>query len=898
MAKSKSDLLREIKKLQGDLNQLEKISTSLTEEQIKLQEKLKGQIVRRAREVKKVNQEEIKNKQIVIDGISEQERGIKSLSGIYGPMSKLEQQRVSSLRESGTQHKKNISSLSTMQSLNEQIANLSANDVIQRESLQSQFNAELDSLDKRGKGIEEQIALMTQTNQLANNYAGLTDKQKQYLEKQRAVLEGIQDTIGGVLDTARLLTSTVGGVLGSALIGVGYTIDKIGKSTRELGGFIGSAGVSATGLSLVFPQALEATKGLASELGGVEDLSFQTQLNTNLMATNMGISGSEAAKLTGAFARLNGGSVETAQNLAASTKEFAKQNGVIPSQVMADVANSTQAFAEYGKDGGKNIAQAAVQAAKLGVNMSTLTSVTDSLLDFETSITKELELGAMLGRNINLNKARQLAYDGKIGASVKETLRELGGIESFNKMDIFQKRAAAEAAGMTVEQFQKMASNLDKLNDDGSIQLSTFDSMKETLTGIVTGPLGGMVKGLGSAAIAAGQMGFDVKGMLGNLKEGAKTLLSKGWQMLTGGDALSKAKKAGLSDKQIGAGFGGKSAKEKLLGKKDSIVEKLKTKKLPSTKADTSVSDKLNKTSGGKGMKVGNMLKGAAAILVLSAALFVAAKAFQEFGSVTWSAVAMGLVGLAGMAAIAMVLGKVTGQLIQGSIAIALLGLALVPFAYSMKMMADIGIGQFLTIAGGLILLSAAAAALGFALPFIAAGAAAIAILGAGLIAFGVGALVAGKGLEVFGGAASMISEMVPQITQMISLMGPMAMMIPVIAGLAGAFGLLGLALGFLGVAGLPGLVVLAGIAAVSAGIIKLASILGVGGDATQTTETGGVEDGSLSEYQSQMLQKMDMLIQTTAGNRDVYIDKDKVTGIVSDRSERISKNTFGLGVA
>ena len=442
MAKSKSDLLREIKKLQGELNQLEKISTSLTEEQIKLQEKLKGQIVRRAREVKKVNQEEIKNKQIVIDGISEQERGIKSLSGIYGPMSKLEQQRVSSLRESGTQHKKNISSLSTMQSLNEQIANLTSSDVIQRESLQSQFNAELDSLDKRGKGIEEQIALMTQTNQLANNYAGLTDKQKQFLEKQRAVLEGIQDTIGGVLDTARLLTSTVGGVLGSALIGAGYAIDKLGQSTREFGGFLGEAQVSATGLSLVFPQALEATKGLSAELGGVEELSFQTQLNTNLMATNMGISGSEAAKLTGAFSRLNGNSVETAQNLAASTKEFAKQNGVIPSQVMQDVANSTEAFAEYGKDGGKNIAQAAVMAAKLGVNMGTVTGVTDSLLDFESSITKELELGAMLGRNINLNKARQLAYDGKLGASVKETIKQMGGIDAFNKMDVFQKRQA------------------------------------------------------------------------------------------------------------------------------------------------------------------------------------------------------------------------------------------------------------------------------------------------------------------------------------------------------------------------------------------------------------------------------------------------------------------------
>jgi hypothetical protein len=311
------------------------------------------------------------------------------------------------------------------------------------------------------------------------------------------------------------------------------------------------------------------------------------------------------------------------------------------------------------------------------------------------------------------------------------------------------------------------------------------------------------------------------------------------------------------------------------------------------------VSDKLSKTTGGKkGMNVKNMIKGAAAILILSAALFVAAKAFQEFGSVTWSAVAMGLVGLAGMAAIAMVLGKVTGQLIQGSIAIALLGLALIPFAYSMKMMADIGMGQFLTIAGGLILLSAAAAALGFALPFIAAGAAAIAILGAGLIIFGLGAMVAGEGMKVFGGASSMIAEMAPQISQMIALLGPMAMMIPVIVGLAGAFALLGLALAFLGIAGLPGLLMLTGIAALSVGIIKLASILGIGGDNAESTETGGIEDGSLSEYQTQMLQKMDMLIQATAGNRDVYIDKDKITGIVSDRSERVTKNTFGLGVA
>jgi len=804
MAKSKSDLLRELKKLQGELNQLEKSSAALTEAQVESQKKLKKTLLERSRQLKKINEEQQKNKQFIIDGISEQERGIKSLSGIYSPIGKIEQQRVTALRESGTQHKKNIASLSTMQSLNEQIANLSASDVIQRESLQEQFNAELDSLDKRGKGIEEQIGLMTQTNQLANQYAGLTDRQKQFLEKQRAVLEGIQDTIGGVLDTARLLTSTVGGVLGSALIGAGFAIDKLGQSTREFGGFLGGAQVSATGLSLVFPQALEATKGLSAELGGVADLSFKSQLNTNLMATNMGISGGEAAKLTASFARLNDGSIETAQNLAASTKEFAKQNGVIPSQVMADVANSTEAFALYGKDGGKNIAQAAVQAAKLGVNMNTLTNVTDSLLDFESSITKELELGAMLGRNINLNKARQLAYDGQIGASVKETVKELGGIEAFNKMDIYQKRQAAEAAGMTVEEFQKMAANLDKLNDDGSIQLSTFDSLKETMTSIVTGPLGGMVKGMGSAAIAMGQMGVDVKSMAGKLPIVGKLfnkLPSKGGA--GGGMAQS------VTPPKTGDG-GGASKFMKSVGK----------------------------------IKMGEVLKGAAAMLVVAGAVFVFGKAVQEFMKVSWSAVGMAVVSMLALVGSVALLGAI---MTSGVGAVAILA----------------GAAAMLVIAGSLF------------------------VLGHALQAIGTGFEMMGSG----------IASLLPTITGMVSAIGPLSLMIPTLVGLAGAFALLSYSLLTLGVLGLPGLAVLAGIAAVSAPLIKLASILGLGGDES-STETGAVEDGSLSEYQTQMLQKMDMLIQVTAGNRDVYLDKDKVTNLVMERAEKVTGNVFGLGVA
>ena len=824
----------------------EKRANDLNKERVKLAEKLRG-----------VNQK-IRDEQR--SSYVDAQNNIKGMASLYEPLKEAEKQRIQMQLNGNDLSKVALERSNKLAGINQQIANLTGDQTLEKQILQDEYISEIAKLEKN-KGITSDIIdNLNAQNEMAKDYAHLTDRQKEAAQRHRDVLDGIQDTISGTLETFRLLTSTVGGVLGSALIGVGYVIGAVGKTTREFGGYLGEANLHATGLSLAFGDAVNVTKGLASELGGVEDLTLQTQLNTNLMATNMGISGGEAAKLTGAFARLNDGSTETAQNLAASTKEFAKQNGVIPSQVMADVANSTQAFAEYGKDGGKNIAQAAVMAAKLGVNMDTITNVTDSLLDFESSITKELELGAMLGKNINLNKARQLAYDGKLGASVKETIKQMGGINAFNKMDVFQKRQAAEAAGMTVEQFQKMADNMDKIDDMGNIQVSTFDTLKESITALGTSQgFANFVKGAGSAAIAMGQMGVDVKGMAGKIP-GIGKLINKLPSKGGGGIASTATTAAG--------GAGGDD-----------------------------LSGKLNKASGGKGMNVMNMVKGAAAILILSAALFVAAKAFQEFGSVTWTSVGMGLTGLAGMAAIAMVLGKVSGQLLQGSLAVAALGLALVPFALSMKMMGDIGIGQFATIAGGLILLSASAAALGFALPFITAGSIAIALLGASLIVFGAGALIAGKGLEVFGGAASMISEMVPQITQMVGLIGPMSVMIPVIAGLAGAFALLGASLGFLGIAGLPGLVVLAGVAALAGPISKLASVLGLGGGES-STETTAVEEGSLSEYQSQMLQKMDMLIQTTAGSRDVYLDKDKVTNTIMDRAERGSGNVFGLGVA
>lgn len=481
-----------------------------------------------------------------------------------------------------------------------------------------------------GSSISDYLSGIQKVNKEITKNAGLTEEQ---INAQKKLTQGAEEmaakvsTFGNMLSVALKSPFTI---IGGIIIGMGKILGAVGKTTREMGGFVGGltgATTQVTLLGTIFPNALESAKGLSSEFGGLSDTSFETQFNTNLLATNLGVSGKEASQLVGQFSRLNNGSVDTANNLILSTKELAKQKGLIPSSIMADVAGSAQAFAEYGKEGGTNIAEAAVAAGQLGSNLDGVTKVTNQLLDFENSINQELELGARLGKNINFQEARRLAYQGDIRGALQSALQQMGGIEGFNRMDIFQKRAAAAALGLSTEELQKMLSNMDKLNKDGSIQLSTYDKMKESLTALVTGPLGSAVQGFGTLVIGAGQfvtfgkalgplwnsitvpfklIGSGIGKILSGMKflvvESGKFLLNMikaaaqkiGLMSPTPAAPLNPfelAQSKGLSDKQILSGFGGKEAKD-MMQVPESITDKAKDK--VSDKAEDIVDDKLD----------------------------------------------------------------------------------------------------------------------------------------------------------------------------------------------------------------------------------------------------------------------------------------------------------------
>jgi len=675
----------------------------------------------------KENNEQLKEIQaktkIIVDTLIQQEGKLKGLTGIQASLVELDRKRLNSQQTLGSVTQDSINSVA---SATQELLSMSAEDEISRAKKLADINDQIELLRENEEVNQDIINTLEQQRDIAERMSSLTEKQQGYLNKQLKVYESIKDTVGGIFDTADLLLSTGLGKLGAVFIAGGAAGKKLLETSRQLGSsLLDTSNISTTLFSTIFPNAVETTKSLSKEFGGLSDVSALTQFRTNALATNLGISASEAAGLTGSFARLNDGSAKTAQNLIQSTKNLAEQNGLVPADVMADVANSAEQFALFGKNGGKNIAEAAIAASKLGVSMQQVSGIADNLLDFENSINAELELGAMLGRNINLDRARALAYEGDIGGAVRETLSSLGGIEEFNKMDYFQKKQTAALLGVSVAEFQKMADNADKLGKNGEITLTNYEKFANTAKSVGSQLFSGM-QAMGSMAIAAGQMGINLKSSGGILQK-FKSYFGKG--------PKGPLKADGTPDMRFKSN-------------KTAPMKSLSDKANPASKGG--MMDSMSK------INMNAVLKGAAAMVIVAGAVFVFGKAVQEFMKVSWEAVGMAVVSMlslvgavallgaimmSGVGAVAILAGAAAMLVIAASVLV--LGHALQAIGTGFEMMAS-GIGtlmpQLMSVAttiSGLVLLIPAIALLSYSLMG----------LSASLIALGVAGVLAAPGL-------------------------------------------------------------------------------------------------------------------------------------------------------
>jgi hypothetical protein len=367
---------------------------------------------------------------------------------------------------------------------------------------------------------------------------------------------------------------------------------------------------------------------------------------------------------------------------------------------------------------------------------------------------------------------------------------------------------------------------------------------------------------------AFSQMGVDVKGMASKIP-----LIGK---LFKGGAATGAAPTTALTPKTDFESY--KKARAQGLSPADAK----KAANAPTTAAtpakapapikgaapqtQAGPADQANKMSK---IKSGDLIKGAVALLILAAALFVAAKAFQEFGEVTWESVAMGLVALAGLAGIAYILGKAQGEMIKGAIAVAILGAALIPFAFAMSLIEGLNIDSVLAAAAGLVMFGLAAAGIGLILPLILAGSVGIAALGVAMAVFGGGLLLVSSGMGA-------ISAVIPFVTEQISALSQIDFM--PIFGLATALTTLSIALAAVAISGMAALPALLALGLIAGGA---AALMG-GGEGEGGDRTAELID-EIKGLRADLL----------AGKISVNMDGQKVTSKVSSIVDKVASNSY-----
>jgi transcriptional regulator with XRE-family HTH domain len=234
-------------------------------------------------------------------------------------------------------------------------------------------------------------------------------------------------------------------------------MEGIRSQANEITGTFANLGVEAK-------DVFDTVAGLKGEFSDVAQFSDEVVAGLTVMSKNFGVSAENAAKVQGIFEQVGGLSSETATSLGLQVTQMANLAGVAPAKVMEDIAQSAEIASTLFRGDTIALAKNAIEARRLGTNLQSVASTAEKLLDFESGIGDELVAATFVGGQFNLNRARALAFEGKIVEAQKEVLAQVQRTGDFREKDYFTQQQLAKAAGMSVEEINKQLNAQEKLN--------------------------------------------------------------------------------------------------------------------------------------------------------------------------------------------------------------------------------------------------------------------------------------------------------------------------------------------------------------------------------------------------------------------------------------------------
>jgi hypothetical protein len=223
--------------------------------------------------------------------------------------------------------------------------------------------------------------------------------------------------------------------------------------------------------------AVGKTLGSNAKLNDADLITF-TKLREQAGYTNEELASIQTLSLA------NGKSLEdnTAEILGGA-QAYASQNKLIVNEkeVLKEVGKASASLKLSLGGSASALAESVVKAKQFGLNLEQASKISSGLLNFEDSISSELEAELLTGKDLNLEQARLLALNGDIAGAAAEVAKQVGSSAQFGKMNVIQQEAIAKSVGMSRDELAQSLIDKEALNKlsgvEGKDAKEKFDNL-------------------------------------------------------------------------------------------------------------------------------------------------------------------------------------------------------------------------------------------------------------------------------------------------------------------------------------------------------------------------------------------------------------------------------------
>jgi hypothetical protein len=296
-------------------------------------------------------------------------------------------------------------------------------------------------------------------------------------------IQNLTKPISGFLEKIPLIGGLLGGVVdlmatfmdyamnaNSQFVKMGRELGLTADESQKLANNFSNYANSTNDVFVNSKKLYEAQIGLSKQLGTTAILSneilstnirlkdvlgLEEDIQANIAQTSV-ITGKESANIVGnVIAQVN-----NLKKAGLATQDY--------KAVLKEVSNLGGylglSFAKYPE----KLTKAVLQTKAMGIELKQLDAMADSFLDYESSISKEMEAQLLTGKDINLNKAREAFLNNDLVTAAQEITKQVGSTEEFLGMNRIAAESLASTFGMTRDTMADMLKKQEFLSKIGA----------------------------------------------------------------------------------------------------------------------------------------------------------------------------------------------------------------------------------------------------------------------------------------------------------------------------------------------------------------------------------------------------------------------------------------------